>query len=376
MDKEVTFKISSVKRDFQIDIDLTDMKKRTFDITLDKNLTNCTIVTIPEEKTKTPLLDLNIQDTLVRKSFINQKTSIEYGSYAILVKSIEDNDSNIDTIYSDINRFTSNEHIGSIGSIDYSFYNASKKGNSYYRYNNTSSIIFYLGKIQEGMDLYSNIPEYEPDKGFEIDRIPNVFNLFTNRIDYKSTLFDFDIYTSTDKVYNSSNSNLEKIIDNSDGNNKEIVLEKSSQDEKYRDKYNLFKTYIGKNLNSDNLVDSEDKDYLMKDIYIKFNSEIDLQYFKFKLLNYEGDNPSKAFELKQKFVSDKNSTLVKINYEDMLLFSQRRSILQGDYEVNYYTGSAILYIEFSESYWSYINDNIVRFWMYKDILKSNPLLFL
>ena len=371
LNKEVSFKISSVKRDFQIDIDLTEMKKRTFDITLDKNLTNCTLVTIPEEKTKTSLLDLNIQDTLLRKSFINQKTTIEYGSYAVLVKSLDDNESNIETLYSNINRFTSSDHIGSMGTTDYSFYNASKKGNSYYRYNSTSSIVFYLGKIQEGMDLYTNIPDYEPDKGFDIERIPNTFNLFTNRIDYKSTLFDFDIYTSSDKVYNSGSDNLDKITENSDGSSKDIVIEKSSQDEKYRNKYNLFKIYIGKNLNNDNLIDNKDKDYLMKDIYIKFNSEIDLQYFEFKLLNYEGDNPRKAFKLPQKFVSDKNSTYVKINYEDMLLFSQRRSIIQGDNEVNYYTGSAILYIELSESYWSYINDGIVRFWMYKTILNTN-----
>lgn len=349
-EKTITFNIEFVKRDFELVIDLSEMQKLTFDITLDSSMKNFKAVTIKEDLVDGFMTKVTSEDILDTVDFVNGKATIEYGNYVILNYNKSSANGVYDAIYSDINHYTLAKNKANIGTINYSYYNRAKKGNVDYVMEGFSNwALYYIGEIKEDVNFYSAIPNYVPDKGFDIDRKQNTFYLFTNMDKYNSDMLTINAYTSTNKTYDSSNTNLDII----DGN----VVEKVNASSVYNKRYNVYNIYIGQNLQSDIFLTEKDKENINNDLYFVVSSSIGLENINFNLLenqyqNVQWDNNGYKLQV-SKNKTERGNNYIKITEEDLNAFSLERDYVYPDGDVtNYKTGMAILYPELSYEFFS------------------------
>ena len=262
LDKIVTFKIEVVKRSCTAIIDLSDMTKNTYNINLEKGMEGFQVLIVSKDKTDT-LIKLGSKDVLETIDFVNNSAEVEYGKYAILVHNTNVAKRSHNALYSDISDrdFVMDKNIGNIGTLRFGKYPVAKKGNTYYNYNYNSQLqLFYLGEIKENINLQASIPNFEKEKGFEIERKPNIFYLFTNLSQYNSDILTMEAYSS---VVNYSGN-----LDTIEGN----TVQKIESNEIYNDRYDVYKIYLGKDLDNDPLLESADKAELNKDLYFEISS--------------------------------------------------------------------------------------------------------
>ena len=340
LDKEITFVTNFVKRDFELIIDLTQMLKLKFDITLANGMENFQAFLINKEKTEKFFTSFNESDVISKVNFVNNKASIEYGNYVVLVHNKVVSKINYDSLYSEVNHYTNANNLANVGSINYSYYKRAKKGNADYVFNsNPNTALYYFGEIKESVNLYTKIPNYVEDRGFQIDRKPNTFYLFTNLSEYNSDLLTMQAYTTTNKVYNSTDANMDRI------NGK--VVEKVDPSAIYSDRYDVHKIYLGNNLDEDVLVDNADKSTLNKELFFVVSSSMDLSNINFYLLNDEYERTKNAYTIAvNESLTDKGNYYISFSSEDLAHFSLDRDYVATNGTIyNYQTGLAILYPE-------------------------------
>lgn len=341
--KTITYTIDKVSRAFELVIDLANVKKKTFEISLSNNLTGFSAVTVSEEQTKN-LTVLNENNILTTRTFEDNKIAVNYGEYVILVYKKTNDVREIETLYSKKNRFSAN--VANIGKVQYSYYNVARRGNSNYSYNSDYfSRVYYLGKIQEDLVLQDTIPNYEEEKGFVFDKTPNTFYLMTNMADYSSGLLNVSTYSTTSKGYNSTNTNLDRV----DGK----VIEKNSADFNLNKRYDVHKFYIGADLDSDILLTTNEKNNLHKDLYVRIESELDIENINLYLLLYEKDKltSSSTKSIPLDIISDKGFVYAKLTKDLVSSFCVSRSYVDNNGIVyDYKIGNAILYVNIDYDY--------------------------
>ena len=380
LDKTVTFKIEVVKRSCTAIIDLSDMTKNTYNINLEKGMEGFQVLIVSKDKTDT-LIKLGSKDVLETIDFVNNSAEVEYGKYAILVHNTNVAKRSYNALYSDISErdFVMDKNIGNIGTLRFGKYPVAKKGNTYYNYNYNSQLqLFYLGEIKENINLQASIPNFEKEKGFEIERKPNIFYLFTNLSQYNSDILTMEAYSS---VVNYSGN-----LDTIEGN----TVQKIESNEIYNDRYDVYKIYLGKDLDNDPLLESADKAELNKDLYFEISaiaqetipSHIDrndpkmgAECFNYYLLFFEKQKPSEGYKIPLSEISSANGKrYIKLSYETLLKFCQNRDMVRGQTVYEYLTGSAILYPELD--YTVFQNDRLsskfmyTRVWLTIDILSN------
>jgi len=346
INKTLTYSIANVKRDFELILDLTEMPKLQFNVNLSAGLNDFKVVTVADETLKKLTL-LNKNNTTSEISFVNQVAAVDYGENIFLIHTQNSSDRKLyNALYSEVNHFTLDKNKSSIGSIEYSEYGVSKKGNTRYYYDgDVYSSIFYIGEIKEDINIYPDIPGYVKEKGFKTDEEPNTFYLFTNLSEYNSDYCTIETYVATNETYNSSNSNLDKI-----GN---VVVKKVAPNSIYKQRYDVHNIYIGSDLNGDSLLSLVQKNKLKENLYIKVSSTIGLEHIKLKLIKYEKEGLSEGYLLNADLVSSKGGTFIKLTKEAMMEFTIQRDMIDANQNVHtYYTGSAIFYFELDNNYFA------------------------
>ena len=347
VDKKITFQIENVKRNFELTIDLTQMQKLQFEVTLNNGMNNFQALIIDKELTENFMTKLDESDVINTVNFVNGKASIEYGNYVVFMHNKSVSKVNYNAIYSNVNHYTLDINKANIGSINYSYYNRAKKGNTDYTFNsNPNTALYYFGEIKEDIKLYSQIPNYIEDKGFVINRAPNSFYLFSNIAEYDSDLLTMEMYTSCNLTYNSSNANMDKI----DG---KTVL-KVDKSARYKDRYDIHKIYLGNDLQSGVLLDDESRKGLNKDLYVVLTTTLDIQSFNFYLLNDEFERTFNSYRVNvQSDLTDKGKYYITFSKEDLDKFSLTRDYVSSNGSIHEFkTGLAILYPEVDYSYFS------------------------
>ena len=362
--KNIKYNIKFVKRSFELIIDLTEMQKLKFDIIM-PGMSDFQVITFSDKERLDRLTVLNslMADSTI--NFKNEKASVEYGDYAFLIRT--HTSKHYDSLYSRVGRFTQEEDISHIGSLNYIEYPVAKKGNvRYYLNNNGYTSIHYMGQILEDVELSDSIPEYVPDKGFDIQRDPNIFYLFSNLSQYNSDLLTIETYTSSNNSYNASNQNLDKI-----GN---VTIEKVNPHSIYKNRYDLHKIYLGANIATDGLLKAMQKSDVRQDIYIKVTSKIGVENFNLKLLKYEGDTKS-TYNVNADQISVRGEKYIKLTEEDLMEFSiEREHEDQYGQMHTYYSGSAIFYPQLKYSFFSSDHSGTYKYsrvWLKKSIINGH-----
>ena len=345
--KTLSWYMNHVRSNFTLDINLTQMTKIKHQITLDSELNDFKIVTVSKEKTEGRFSSLKSSDVLETIDFNGKVAYVEYGSYILFIHNTRN--SKYDAIYSNLNHYTNIKNQANIGTLNYSVYNLAKKGNTdYYFDNDPYTAIYYFGEIKEDIKLYSQIPDFEEDKGFDIERQPNIFYLFTNLSEYNSDLLTMEAFTLTTSVYDESNDDIDKI----DGN----VVKKVTPSEVFNDRYDLYKIYLGENLDSETLIDEYEKGDLNTDLYFVVSSTMGIENINFNMLKdaFEKTQYGEGYKLSlSETKTEKNKFYLKLDKDTLFKFSLDRDLIDASNVVHEYkTGSAILYPEVDYSFFN------------------------
>lgn len=349
LDKTITYRVNFIKRDSSVVVNLTDMQKLKFDVILDKDMENFTVLSIPEEKTEDLFLELLESEVIEQYSFTNHKASIEYGNFIVLKHNINSSKQDYDAIYSNITHFTSDRNKSNLGSLEFATYNKAVKGNTDYLYNKNRSgeVLYYIGELKEDVSFQTTIPNYVEDKGFDIERKPNTFYLYTNLSDYNSEMFSLDAYAPTNEVYDQNNPDMD-IIDGK-------TMKKVSPFDIHKDRYAIYKIYLGLDKDTDVLLAQEDKEDLNTDLYFVLSSSIGLENINFKMLADEFERPTnQTYKLSvSDTLTSKGKSYLKMDSASLEEFSLDRDYVSTTGNIyNYKTGLAILYPEVDYYYFS------------------------
>ena len=374
--KNVVLGLNKITRDFDLVFDMSEVTKRTFDITLNKEVlsastcknddgeavSNMKVVTFDSEYA-THLVELSediVRDTI---SFVDGTATIEYGEYAIICYEKQELNATISDLYSYTGHFTEEEKINTYNNIDYVHYPVAIRGNTYYNLHengavNTKSRLFYIGKIQEDLSIIKNIPTYVEQKGFVLDNSENKFSLLTNRQDYNSDLLTIDIYGLSDVAYTANDDRLDKVGGNtikkiekySSAENK--VLKNSDVMYEYINRYDVTNMYIGDNIEEDSLLSENEKVSLSSKLYISIKCEVELENLDIMLLTYEKQlsNDFPMLILTNTIVSEKGQVLFELDKSVLADFIFDRAEETSSGVVNYQVGNAILKVGMKTTY--------------------------
>ena len=363
LNKSVTYRIAMVKRSCNVIIDMTEMTKKTFSLSLDSGMDGFKVLIISKEQTEglVKLLSKDVQETI---EFTNNVATVEYGKIAILLHNRKTSNQSYSAIYSELGKFTSSGNIKNQGTLRYSEYPVAQKGNTLYNFNyDSTQCLYYLGEIREDISMQSTIPNFEYEKGFSIDRTPNIFYLFTNLSEYNSDILTMNVYSPVGNNYNGND------LDSIDG----ISIQKVSPAQIYNDRYDLHKIYLGQDLDSDPVV--TDKQNVNTDLYLEVSSCVGISNINFYLLAYEREDTKYATKLE---LSSKTSTkgryYIKLSQEILENYCQNRDMIVGNRVYDYKTGSAILYPEFSYDLFQQDRQNreykYTRIWLTEKIIST------
>lgn len=363
--KRLTYSVLFIKRSFELKVDLTNMQKCSFDVTLDSSLKDFKLLLVDEASLE-GVTNLNKDNIKSSMDFVSNTVTVNYGESVFLMHNKYKSKTHYETLYSKPSVFTPDSHKGSVGTVNYDFYNVAKKGNGRYYYdNNNYQSLYYLGQIKEDIKLYSYIPNYTPDKGFDIVRDPNIFYLFTNPSEFNSDMCTIETYTSTNINYDSNDETLDKVG--------EVVLKKTTRADTYNYRYDIHQVYLGSDLNGDNLLSNNQKEKTNKDLYIKVSSSIGIENLKFKLLHHEREVYTN-YNLNADIISEKGYTFIKLSNDAMMDFSIEREKVDTYGQVYpYLSGSAIFYVEINEDYYKAHKNIYSRIWLRKDIIDKETV---
>lgn len=345
--KTLSWSLGAVRSKFTLDIDMTEMTMVKHKITLESGLADFKVVVVPQEKTESRFSSLDSSDVLETIDFNGNIAYVEYGSYILLIHNTEK--SSYDAIYSNLNHYTDAKNQANIGTLNYSVYNLAKKGNTNYYYNRDPyTAIYYFGQIKEDIKLYPKIPDFEEDRGFDIERQPNVFYLFTNLSEYNSDMLTMEAFSSTDVLYNSTDPNIDRI----DGK----VIKKVSPYQIYKDKYDVHKIYLGDDLASDILINENDKKKVNTDLYFLVSSSMGIENINFNLLKdaFEKTQYGEGYKLTlSETKTNKGKFCLKLDKKTLVDFILERDLIDENNIVHKYkSGSAILYPEVDYSFFN------------------------
>lgn len=342
--KKITYTVEDIKRRVKLDVDLTDVTKKVFDITLPQNTSkDWQTVVIDKEDTKR-LMTLNANNTVRNAVFNDDKLSVVYGEHIALIHTQSLNSSEYNRLYSLKGYFTNPDKIKVTNDVEYVEYPAAKRGNNYYIYGGeTYSRIFYVGEVKEDIELLYALPNRPEFNMINVGDNYNTFYLLTNQQKYNSDLVSIQTFVKNPNAsYSVSNSDVDKI-----GN---TVISKVMPTETYALKYDINKIYLGDNLEIDPLLKDEDKVGLHEELYIQVSSEIGLENIVMKLLINEKVVYTDCTTLSV-VESSKSKSYIKLD-KDILVkyFDKFEYEDQSGNIIEYYLGSAILYVGVSKAY--------------------------
>lgn len=360
LNKTVTYKVAMVKRSCRVNIDMTEMTKKTFNISLDTDMSGFKVLIISKDQTEglVKLLSKDVKETI---EFNNNVATVEYGKIAILLHNRKTSKQSYSAIYSELGRFTAIKNIQNQGTLRYSEYPVAQKGNTLYNFNyDSNQCLYYLGVIRESIDVQPTIPHFQYEKGFSIDRTPNIFYLFTNLTAYNSDILTMNAYSPVGNNYNGND------LDSIDG----VSIQKVSPAQIYNDRYEIHKIYLGHDMNSDPVL--TDRENVNTDLYLEVSSCLGISNINFYLLAYEREDKQYATKLE---VSTKTSTkgryFIKLSSDVLQKYCQDRDQISGDSVYPYKTGSAILYPNLDDFYSKERDQDkytLIKIWLTKNII--------
>lgn len=360
LNKTVTYKVAMVKRSCRVNIDMTEMTKKTFNISLDTGMSGFKVLIISKDQTEglVKLLSKDVKETI---EFNNNVATVEYGKIAILLHNRKKSKQSYSAIYSELGRFTAIKNIQNQGTLRYSEYPVAQKGNTLYNFNyDSNQCLYYLGEIRESIDVQPTIPHFQYEKGFSIDRTPNIFYLFTNLTAYNSDILTMNAYSPVGNNYNGND------LDSIDG----VSIQKVSPAQIYNDRYEIHKIYLGHDMNSDPVL--TDRENVNTDLYLEVSSCLGISNINFYLLAYEREDKQYATKLE---VSTKTSTkgryFIKLSSDVLQKYCQDRDQISGDSVYPYKTGSAILYPNLDDFYSKERDQDkytLIKIWLTKNII--------
>lgn len=360
LNKTVTYKVAMVKRSCRVNIDMTEMTKKTFNISLDTGMSGFKVLIISKDQTEglVKLLSKDVKETI---EFNNNVATVEYGKIAILLHNRKTSKQSYSAIYSELGRFTAIKNIQNQGTLRYSEYPVAQNGNTLYNFNyDSNQCLYYLGEIRESIDVQPTIPHFQYEKGFSIDRTPNIFYLFTNLTAYNSDILTMNAYSPVGNNYNGND------LDSIDG----VSIQKVSPAQIYNDRYEIHKIYLGHDMNSDPVL--TDRENVNTDLYLEVSSCLGISNINFYLLAYEREDKQYATKLE---VSTKTSTkgryFIKLSSDVLQKYCQDRDQISGDSVYPYKTGSAILYPNLDDFYSKERDQDkytLIKIWLTKNII--------
>jgi len=377
VDRKFTYTLDSVNRPLKIVIQMGGVKKRQFDVSLDgvdSKYYSAVKVDYKKEEYLTTLdtskcIEFvnrvgNTVSTSYEKSFTDNKITLDYGTCLALVSTAPDSQL-IDKFYGETTYFEySNQKEENSKFVSYGI---AKRGNIYYTYrsaDNKYKKIYFIGDIKEDLFLSKNIPGYEDEKGFDIEKNPNTFYFFTPLTSLNSQTFSLEIYSTTESCWARDGENnvvksdyIETI--NEDETTSVINLGLVSPNSIYKRKYDVYNMYIGEDKGNDTLIDNEYKQTLLDDIYIKIDNDEELddiinmlllseekQIVRDSLKDYELIVPKLTFDV----LSSGGNKYAKLTYENLEDYIIKRPIEINGEMKEYSIGNCILYPEYDYAY--------------------------
>jgi len=370
--KTIRLTINKINRDFDLVFDMSEVRKKQFSVTMNDALrligkkdddTNFKIVSVkPESVSNLTQLSSDVV-TNVRK-FVTNTVTVDYGEYIILCYTKQMGHSEIPTVYSDVGFFTDEEDIKTTSAIDYVSYDVATRGNTFYSMQengipNSSTRLFYMGKIQENINLYDAIPNLEIAKGFSIEN-KNIFTLLTNKQDYKSEMLDIKLFAPSSVSYSYSNDSLDKInnttIQRIDKYSTGETLKNPTVVYEYLNRYDAYQLYVGNNIATDSLINQVQRNSLPSTLYLSVGTQDFLEeHLDISLLSYEKQNENDTITydqlLTEYITSEKGEKFYKIDAEVLSEFLLDRAVDDGNGGVTpYNTGCCILYVAINPKY--------------------------
>lgn len=337
--KTITYKVENVKRNFKLTIDLSQMQKYKFKITTQKGMSGFKLLVVPESKLDR-FITLEKADVLEEIPVINNVAEIEYGKIVLMCQTLTADITGYSQLYSTIGHFTEDRNKANIGTLNYSVYNLAKKGNANYWYgSNSATRLYYIGQIKEDINFYPSIPNYIADTGFKFERKPNIFYLFNNLSEYNSPFMNVETYVATNSQFNQSDSSLDRI----EGQ----VVKKIESNYKFNDRYDVYKLYIGTDLENEILLDETEKEEVFEDFYFVITTNTKIDLFNFWLLKDESEYYGHSYKVNlSESKTTKGKYYIKLTKEILTDLSLKRDLIDDNIVYQYMSGSAIFYPEF------------------------------
>lgn len=351
--KTIKFSIAKATTDFTLDIDMTTITRKSFEINVSNSITSQTTdnknsnlyaVSI-DPNSLDRLTKLDSTNVLAKREVVNNKVTVFYDEYIALCYEKQSGKTEYSAFYTDVNYFTNKNDILHLGNIDYCQYKVAKSGSNYYHlYNNINTRLFYIGRIQEGFNIYSNIPTYVAPQGFVLENDENKFSLLTNSSKYNSDLLTIKVFAPTEEEYDEDSDSMEKLND--------TVLKQLNSIETLHHRYDRYDMYIGDNITEDEFISNDKKNTLPSTLYVSIGSNIGNgerieSILKFHLLHYEkqSSDVEHVHDISDIIYSDKGTLFFKIDRD--LIKSYIDSLYDG---AGYETGNAILYVQIDPEY--------------------------
>jgi hypothetical protein len=274
VDREFSYSIHDVKRNMKIEIDMSKVYKRTFDIILNNLRTEeYSVVWVDYDEADGYLTSIT-NDNI--KEFENgskqlvfndkNKVTVDFGTTVALIQ----NQSNRKLVYDKL--YTTDKYFPSSNqnrlNEECCYYNVASNGGGYYSFNHDSDKkIYFIGDVKEDIDLYSNIPGYEEEKGIRFEdeeNMKNVFRLLAPKQKYNSETFKLFFYMP--KKYES-----DIVFDKVD--DIELVQVPSEMISNYNNKYDMYNIYLGDDYNNDIYMTEDIKKNICESLYIRMETE-------------------------------------------------------------------------------------------------------
>jgi hypothetical protein len=365
--KKIFLHVKKVTRDIDIKFDMSRVRKRQFRIQVDSDIINTTrteekpnsnkylsnlkLVTInPDYKDNLISLDANSINGEIQID--TNFATVDYGEYVALIYTKNTKNDEISVMYSGVGHFTDEDKVLNKGLIKYTEYNVATKGRIYYNaYENNvlnpNTRIYYIGRVQEHINLYKEIPGYKLEQGFVIENNENKFSLLTNKKEHSSEMLDIKIFAPTEKTYNSDDT-IDQI--------NETVIEEIDGNFVFNNRYDAYNMYIGNNIAIDPLITNLEREELEKELYIYVDTQEFLKdHLNISLLTYEKqneyDSTTYRLDFDEYLISKKGGRYYKINTDIINKFLiERTTALPSKEIVTYKTGNAILSVAIDPEY--------------------------
>lgn len=377
--KTISISVNRIIKDSTINVDLTEVTRRGFDLEIASDILNTTGTFVNNHMTDSNLSVVSIDPSsigrlvkvdpsivLAERPVEGNKATVYYGEYIILcyVKP-STTSAEISTIYSRPNYFTNEEDILYYGDTAYLQYDVAKKGNAYYNLYRcanpaTSSRLYYIGLIEEGYTLQKTIPDYVTSSAMTMEDDYNKFSLLTNLNKYNSDLLSIEVYKPTQN----NTTGVDSILDNGSQVELELATPISANtlypNNNLYNRYERYDMYIGNNKATDSLLTAEEKTNLPNKLYISISSTIvddDLglwgdeleDYLNFHFLHYEKQSNTVSHISVENLVTSSSGAKFLIIDRELIESYINPKVYSGT-NTEYETGNAILYVEMDVDY--------------------------